>query len=241
MLAAPYDQSVASVDRAARAGSRFRARRAVPGAAGQARGAAGTRHGPPRPSGAADRGAARPADGGPLSGARSDPATPEAADAGGAGRATRGARGRTAGAAGLRGYALERPDHAGAARPDHRAPPAPAGAPADHLPAGVQPAVAFSAARQRAGAVPARPARGRGAGWAGGQGQAAAGRSRGADRGQDRRRAAVRRGADQDGAGVRACCTMPATTGSWPGRCRRLRCLRPCTTRCLPASTASHR
>ena len=79
---------------------------------------------------------------------------------------------------------------------------APAGAAADHLPAGVQPAVACSAARQRAGALPARPARGRRPGRAGGPGQAAAGRGRGADRGQDRRRAAVRRGADQDGARI---------------------------------------
>ena len=82
----------------------------------------------PRAGGAADRGAARPADGRPLPGARSDPAAPEAADAGGAGRAARRARGGAAGAARLRGHALERPDHAGAARPDHRAPPAPAGA-----------------------------------------------------------------------------------------------------------------
>jgi hypothetical protein len=45
------------------------------------------------------------------------------------------------------------PTNAGAARPDHRAPPAPAGASVDHLPAGVQPAVAFSAAPQRARAL----------------------------------------------------------------------------------------
>ena len=205
----------------------------------QAGGAAGARHRPARAGGAADRGAARPADGRPLPGARSDPAAPEAADAGGAGRAARRPRGGAAGAARLRGRALERPDHAGAARPDHRAPPAPAGAAADHLPAGVQPAVACAAARQRAGALPARPARGRRPGRAGGPGQAAAGRGRGADRGQDRRRAAVRRGADQDGARSRACSRTRATITSWPGRCRRSRCLRPCTTRCSPASTAS--
>ena len=35
--------------------------------------------------------------------------------------------------------------------------------------------------------------------------------------------------------------TTRATTTSLPGRCRRSRCLRPCTTRCSPASTASRR
>ena len=106
-----------------------------------------------------------------LPAARPDPAAPEAAHAGGAGRPARGARGGAAGAAGLRGRALDRSDHAGAAGPDDRAHPAPAGAAADHLPAGVHAALVGSAARQRAGADPARPARGRGHGRAGGPGQ----------------------------------------------------------------------
>ena len=77
--------------------------------------------------------------GGSLPAARADPAAPEAADAGGAGRPARRPRGRAAGAPGLRGRALDRSDHAGAARARDRARPAPAGARAHHLPAGVQP------------------------------------------------------------------------------------------------------
>ena len=152
-----------------------------------------------------------------------------------------GARGGAAGAARLRGRALDRPDHAGAAGPDDRAHPAPAGAAADHLPAGVHARLVGPAARQRAGAHPARPARRRGAGGPGGRRQGPAGRGGGADRGQDRRRAAVRRGADQDGARSRACSRTRATATSWPARCRRSPSPRRCTTRCSPASTASRR
>ena len=68
---------------------------------------------------------------------------------------------RAPGALALRGRALGRPDHAGAARPADRARPQPAGAGGAHLPAGVQPAVVGPAARHRAAAHPARPAPGR--------------------------------------------------------------------------------
>ena len=66
-------------------------------------------------------------------------------------------------------------------------------------------------------------------------------RGRRADRGQDRRRAAVRRGADQDRARVGPARRTPATTTSWPARCRRSRSRRRCTTRCWRGSTASRR
>ncbi len=59
----------------------------------QAGGAAGARHRPTRPGGAADRGPARPADRGSPCAAGADPATPEAADAASAGRAAGRARG----------------------------------------------------------------------------------------------------------------------------------------------------
>ena len=126
-----------------------------------------------RRGGAADRGAARHADGGPLSGARSDPAAPEAADA---------ARRWSSNSTGSR---RERPVLL-AYEDMHWSDPTtqellgltierlqrlPVLA-ADHLPAGVQPAVACSAARQRAGAEPARPARGRRDGRAGGRDKA---------------------------------------------------------------------
>ena len=242
VLAPPYDQPAASADRAAGARGRLRARRSARGAGSTSWRRCWRAARPPRSGGAADRGAARPADGRPLPGARADARSAEAADAGGAGRAARRARGGAAGAAGVRGRALDRPDHAGAARPGDRAHPAPAGASADHLPARVQPTLVEAAARQLAGAHPARAARRRAHGGPGGRRQDAAGGGERPDRGQDRRRAAVRRGADQDGARVRAArrdagdhyeLAGPAAAARDPGNAARLHC--------SPASTASPR
>ena len=64
----PLHPVIEQLERAAR----LRARRSAGGQARQARGAAGARHRPARRGGAADRGAARPADGRALPGARSD-------------------------------------------------------------------------------------------------------------------------------------------------------------------------
>ena len=93
VLAPSHDQPAASGDRAAGARRRLRARRSARGEARQARGAPGARHGPARPGGAADRGAARRPDRRALPAARADAAAPEAAHAGGAGRPARRACG----------------------------------------------------------------------------------------------------------------------------------------------------
>jgi class 3 adenylate cyclase len=95
--------------------------------------------------------------GGRLRAARGDPAAAETAHARSLGRSARWTRGLRAGAACLRGRALDRPDHAGTARPGDRANSKPAGARDPHVPAGVQAALAEAIARQGAGFDPARP------------------------------------------------------------------------------------
>jgi hypothetical protein len=67
-----------------------------------------------------------------------------------------GLAGRAAGAPRLRGRALGRSHHSGASGDGDRAHPAPADARDRHLPAGAKPALVGPAARERAGADPAR-------------------------------------------------------------------------------------
>ena len=105
---------------------------------------------------------------------------------------------------------------------------------ADHLPAGVQPALVRAAARERAGPDPARPA-GRRRSWCTGWSERKSLPAEVSAQivGQDRRRTAVRRGADQDGAGVRPAHGRGRPLGAFRVRCRRSRSRRRCTTSLL--------